>query len=125
MAIYDATNTTKERRDWILKELSDLIPSRSQIVFVESVVNDESLVDHNVREVKISMPDYSGMKEDEAVVGGGWLCFTVGMNVVSDVAFEGNTRNINNNNNRPISVRGLPRTRIDTSRWALTPMTSS
>lgn len=67
VGIYDATNTERERREWILGELATLIPSKSQIVFVESVVNDDSIVEHNIREVKLKMPDYAGLDEESAV----------------------------------------------------------
>src|SRR4051812_36770458 len=44
VGIYDATNTTRERRAWILNELAHIVPSRGHVLFIESVVNDESLV---------------------------------------------------------------------------------
>ena len=67
VAVYDATNTTKSRRDWILCELASVVQSRNNVLFVESVVNDEKLVENNVKEVKVSMPDYDGMTPDAAV----------------------------------------------------------
>lgn len=67
VGIYDATNTTRERREWIMKQLFGIVPSRGHVLFIESVVNDESLVEHNIREVKISMPDYEGASESEAI----------------------------------------------------------
>jgi len=67
VGIYDATNTTRERREWIMQQLQDVVPSRSHVLFVESVVNDESLVEHNIREAKVSMPDYEGLPANEAI----------------------------------------------------------
>jgi broad specificity phosphatase PhoE len=67
IAVYDATNTTHERREWILNELQGIVPTRNNILFVESVVNDQALVENNVREVKVSMPDYDGMSPEDAV----------------------------------------------------------
>ena len=67
VGIYDATNTTRERREWIMAQLVDIVPSRGHVLFIESVVNDENLVEHNIREVKVSMPDYEGASESEAI----------------------------------------------------------
>jgi hypothetical protein len=67
VGIYDATNTTRERREWIMTQLIDIVPSRGHVLFVESVVNDENLVEHNIREVKLTMPDYEGATEQTAI----------------------------------------------------------
>lgn len=67
IGIYDATNTTRSRREWIVKQVSDLVQSRSQVLFIESVVNDEVLVEHNIREAKLSMPDYEGTSSEDAL----------------------------------------------------------
>lgn len=67
VGIYDATNTTRERREWIMRQLVGIVPTRGHVLFIESVVNDESLVEHNIREVKVSMPDYEGATESEAI----------------------------------------------------------
>jgi len=68
VAVFDATNTTRERREWICDELSGIIKKSSgQLVFVESVVNDDSIIEHNIREVKLSMPDYDGASEEQAI----------------------------------------------------------
>ncbi len=64
IAIYDATNGTRERRDLLVKRCeSEGLP----IIFVESVCSDPSLVEANVRETKISSPDYVGIDPDSAV----------------------------------------------------------
>ncbi|GBG35017.1 6-phosphofructo-2-kinase/fructose-2,6-bisphosphatase [Hondaea fermentalgiana] len=67
VAIYDATNTTRQRRTWICDQLKTSLESVHKVIFVESVIRNEELVEGNVRETKLSMPDYEGMDPDEAV----------------------------------------------------------
>ncbi|MEQ1504648.1 MAG: 6-phosphofructo-2-kinase/fructose-2,6-bisphosphatase, partial [Myxococcota bacterium] len=64
VGIYDATNATRERRDWVAAQLAvhGLTP-----VFVESVCTDPAIVEANIRETKLSMPDYAGVDPDRAV----------------------------------------------------------
>ena len=63
VAVYDATNTTRERRQLIfnrLKEFERELGVAVQVLFVESVCEDEELVMENIRSVKINSPDYQG-----------------------------------------------------------------
>ena len=64
VAIYDATNVTRDRRQMVIEELAvhGLSP-----IFVESISNDGSLVEANIRETKLSMPDYANMDPELAV----------------------------------------------------------
>ena len=64
VAIYDATNTTRERRKWLLEQLGDTC----DVLFVESVCTDQNIIMHNIYEVKVSGPDYCGdeMNAEEA-----------------------------------------------------------
>ena len=64
VAIYDATNNTKARRKLIRQRLQE---ADIQPLFIESVTEDMSLVEANIRETKISSPDYAGADPDEAV----------------------------------------------------------
>jgi broad specificity phosphatase PhoE/predicted kinase len=64
VAIYDATNSTRMRRDYVRKHLAERGVS---LVFVESRCDDPSVVEANVRETKLHMPDYQGMSPDAAV----------------------------------------------------------
>lgn len=64
VAIYDATNATRERRDLVVERLR---PHGLEPVFVESVCNDSAIVEANIRETKLSMPDYAGVDPDAAV----------------------------------------------------------
>ena len=71
VAIFDGTNTTVARRTWILKELSDILSSKSNVVFVESICRDQEIIDYNILETKLRNPDYEGKDPEEAVR---WVC---------------------------------------------------
>ncbi|KAI9359229.1 histidine phosphatase superfamily [Zopfochytrium polystomum] len=64
VAIYDATNSTRERRGRIMArcEAADV-----PVMFVEMVCDDEEIIVANIKEVKLSSPDYVGMDPDLAV----------------------------------------------------------
>jgi len=66
IGFFDATNSTLERRKWILSELTPLMNSH-KIIFVESIVNETTILENNIKETKVRMPDYEGMEEKEAV----------------------------------------------------------
>jgi hypothetical protein len=54
VAIYDATNTTKERRNMILKRCSQ---DNIQVVFIESICNDQEIIDKNIQQTKLTSPE--------------------------------------------------------------------
>lgn len=64
VAIFDATNTTRERRRWALDQLK---PLGVQVMLIESICNNEKLVHRNICEVKLHTPDYLGMDPEAAV----------------------------------------------------------
>jgi hypothetical protein len=70
VAIFDATNSTDKRRRWILEMCT--APERRKgkptgVVFVESLCDDEELLEENYR-YKVSVsPDFDGMSNDEAL----------------------------------------------------------
>ena len=66
VAIFDATNTTVERRQWLAASLAAAEPS-CRLVFVEPICTDEAIVRSNVVETKLKSPDYKGMEEAVAV----------------------------------------------------------
>ncbi|XP_037680777.1 6-phosphofructo-2-kinase/fructose-2,6-bisphosphatase 2 isoform X5 [Choloepus didactylus] len=55
IAVFDATNTTRERRDMILNFAKD---NSFKVFFVESVCDDPDVIAANILEVKVSSPDY-------------------------------------------------------------------
>jgi broad specificity phosphatase PhoE/predicted kinase len=64
IAIYDATNSTRERRALVSSRLQR---EGIQVVFLESICNDPSIIDINVRQTKARSPDYAGIDPEEAV----------------------------------------------------------
>lgn len=61
VGIYDATNTTRERREWLYANVP------CQILYLESICTDEHLIRTNIMEVKVSGPDYKNdMAAEEA-----------------------------------------------------------
>jgi broad specificity phosphatase PhoE len=71
VAIYDGTNTTRERRDWILEQLNEFHADgakyKLKVMFIESICNDESIVSQNIQATKLSMPDYKDHSSDDAL----------------------------------------------------------
>jgi len=64
VAIYDATDSTKERRKMVRERA---LAAGHQVVFLESVCNDPKIIEANIRATKARSPDYAGMDESEAV----------------------------------------------------------
>jgi broad specificity phosphatase PhoE/predicted kinase len=64
VGIYDATNSTRTRRRMVEARCKE---RGIEIVFIESICNDPAVIDANVRETKLSMPDYVGVDPEEAV----------------------------------------------------------
>ena len=70
IAIFDATNSTAERRRWILEECTS--PKKrpgkpTGVVFVESLCDDEELLEENFRYKVLNSPDFTGMSEEDAM----------------------------------------------------------
>jgi len=64
VAIYDATNSSKNRRDRILRDLDTLnIP----VAFIESICDDPEIIASNIHETKLSSPDYVGMEPSRVI----------------------------------------------------------
>lgn len=65
VGILDATNSTKERRKWVI----DTIEKEGiEVIFVESKCDDEALIMGNIRDVKTTSPDYKGQDPETAAV---------------------------------------------------------
>lgn len=63
IAILDATNSTKSRRQWIYEKL---VEANHLHLFVESKCDDEDMIMSNILEVKTTSPDYIGQDPEEA-----------------------------------------------------------
>lgn len=66
VAIFDATNTTRERRNNVFDRI--VRQNNLKCIFLESICNSEKIVEENVREVKVHSPDYKGVEADVAIV---------------------------------------------------------
>jgi broad specificity phosphatase PhoE/predicted kinase len=66
VAVFDATNSTRERRSHILETLQQSGIGAKQM-FVESICDSTELLEENIKKVKLSTPDYRGMKEEDAL----------------------------------------------------------
>src|SRR5262245_31896008 len=63
VGIYDATNTTRERRRLVQEQCqSHGVP----VVFIESICADPAVIEATVRETKLKSPDYDGVDPEEA-----------------------------------------------------------
>jgi broad specificity phosphatase PhoE len=70
VAIFDATNSTKQRRAWILqtcKERDEESGKSTGVVFVESICNDKELLVENMHHKISSCPDFDGVDRKEAM----------------------------------------------------------
>ncbi|KAJ8980003.1 hypothetical protein NQ317_016666 [Molorchus minor] len=65
VAVFDATNSTLERR----KVIQEYVVNKMgfKLFFVESVCDDPTIIEQNIMEVKVSSPDYVNMNKDTAL----------------------------------------------------------
>jgi broad specificity phosphatase PhoE len=64
VAIYDATNTTRARRAMVRERCQQ---AGCQVLFVEILCDDPTIIEANIRSTKLSSPDYENVDPDEAV----------------------------------------------------------
>ncbi|KAK4656388.1 Fructose-2,6-bisphosphatase [Podospora pseudocomata] len=65
VGILDATNSTKERRKWVLDRINQ---EGVDVIFVESKCDEEELIMANIRDVKTTSPDYQGQDPEQAAL---------------------------------------------------------
>lgn len=63
-AVFDATNSTRERRDLILEHC---LQHGIKVFFVESICDDPEIILQNIKEVKLCSPDYKDTEADTAI----------------------------------------------------------
>ncbi|XP_039297021.1 6-phosphofructo-2-kinase/fructose-2,6-bisphosphatase-like isoform X2 [Nilaparvata lugens] len=65
VAVFDATNSTIERR----RMIEDIVVHKTgyKLFFVESVCDDPSIIEQNIMEVKVNSPDYRNMNTETAL----------------------------------------------------------
>ncbi len=64
VSIYDATNTTRARRDLIREQCES---EGVRPLFVEIICTNEAEIEATIRETKVASPDYAFLSADEAV----------------------------------------------------------
>ncbi|XP_028264995.1 6-phosphofructo-2-kinase/fructose-2,6-bisphosphatase isoform X1 [Parambassis ranga] len=64
VVVFDATNTTAERREVILNFAKE---NGYKVFFVESICDDPEIIAENIKQVKLSSPDYMNCDKEEAV----------------------------------------------------------
>ena len=62
IAVFDATNTTGDRRRLLYQRI--VVEKGYKLFFVESICNDDSIIESNIKEVKTASPDYTNIAED-------------------------------------------------------------
>ena len=67
VAFYDATNSTRERRDVVLRECAKHNMDRSRMFFIESICDTGEVINMNIQSVKISSPDYKNLDPEFAM----------------------------------------------------------
>lgn len=66
VGMFDATNTTKARRKWIVETINKRTKGLVKILFLESICTDFALIEKNIR-LKLSGPDYKKMDPQKAL----------------------------------------------------------
>ncbi|KAF2092956.1 bifunctional 6-phosphofructo-2-kinase/fructose-2,6-bisphosphate 2-phosphatase [Rhizodiscina lignyota] len=66
VGIFDATNSTMERRKWVMDMIRQKAGPDINVLFIESVCKNENILESNMR-LKLSGPDYKGMDPVKAL----------------------------------------------------------
>ncbi|OWB78609.1 kinase activity protein [[Candida] boidinii] len=66
VGIFDATNTTKLRRKWIIETINKKTKGTIKVLFLESICTDQAIIEKNIR-LKLSGPDYKKMDPNLAL----------------------------------------------------------
>lgn len=65
VAVYDATNSNRARRQLAVDYLKR---ENFNVFFIESVCNDDAIIEENIRQVKDLSPDYAAMTNKEEAI---------------------------------------------------------
>ncbi|GMF07996.1 unnamed protein product [[Candida] boidinii] len=66
VGIFDATNTTKLRRKWIIETINKKTRGTIKVLFLESICTDQAIIEKNIH-LKLSGPDYKKMDPNLAL----------------------------------------------------------
>ena len=64
IAVYDATNTTRARRDLVMQRCE---AEGVRMLFIETILSDPSVIEANIRDTKLDSPDYAGISPADAI----------------------------------------------------------
>jgi len=67
VAIFDGTNSNKKRRRHITDQLKSRLNCKYQIIWIESVCTNESVINENIQKVKLNGQDYRQTSMEEAL----------------------------------------------------------
>jgi hypothetical protein len=84
VAILDATNSTKKRREWIVGKCRE---RGIRLMFVESICDSEELVSSNILDVKVSSPDYIGQDPEKVSIFVRWSRLIVRLHRTFEIEF--------------------------------------
>ncbi|CAG5119462.1 unnamed protein product, partial [Candidula unifasciata] len=65
VAVLDATNTTRHRRETLVDMFT--VQRNFKLFFVESICEEPDIIEANILEVKVCSPDYEGMDKNTAL----------------------------------------------------------
>ena len=65
VAVFDATNTTRERRKYLYQRV--VKEKGFKLFFVESICNDPKIIEANILEVKVTSPDYKHFDKEQVL----------------------------------------------------------
>jgi broad specificity phosphatase PhoE len=65
VAIYDGTNTTIDRRKMVKDVLDEKLENHT-LMWIESICNDDKIIETNIRMTKLSSPDYRDVDSETA-----------------------------------------------------------
>ena len=63
VAMFDATNTTRERRRWLIERSKE---TGAKVIFIESILTDEAVITKNIVASKVGVKDYCGIDAEQA-----------------------------------------------------------
>lgn len=97
VAILDATNSTRKRREWIVGKCKE---KGIRLMFVESICDSEDLVSSNILDVKVSSPDYVGQDPEKVGFFVGWVRLMIRLHRTFEIEFGCMSNIMNRSMNR-------------------------
>jgi hypothetical protein len=97
VGIFDATNTTDQRRRLIIEHCNTQqqgqpIVSEISVLFIESICDDPEVLENNIRQKIVSSPDYTRMSADQVRISYVSVVIMRGSQWDEALLFAGNAR---------------------------------